>query len=278
MSTTFITDTPERGLQARSRALWEAGDFGVIARYTAPAAAEFVGRLELESGARCLDLACGTGNVACPAARAGCRVTGVDLVGSLVAQARARAAADGLDVEFVEGDVEKLPFPDHAFDVVASMFGIMFAPRPEVAVAEMRRVCRPGGRIALAHWTPEGLIGENFRIVARHVPPAPNAAWPLHWGDEPTVRRLLGHGVSGLTFARRVATIRYPFPPSQAVHFLRQFYGPTLRAFAALDAAGQARLHGELEELFRRRNRATRCDACTELDAEYLEVRGVCSA
>lgn len=278
MSTTFFTATPEQSLRSRNRALWESGDFGVIARYTADAAVEFVGRLGLKPGDRFLDLACGNGNVACPAARAGCRVTGVDLAGRLVAQARERAAAEGLDITFVEGDVEQLPLGAAAFDCVASMFGIMFSPRPEEAVAELLRVCRPGGRVALAHWTPEGLVGENFRIVARHVPPAPNTVWPLQWGEEEIVRRRLGTGVSHVTFERRVARLHYPFPPGQAVHFLRQFYGPTLKAFGALDANGQARLHDELEDLFRRRNGSSRGDTCTELEAEYLEVRAFRSA
>lgn len=278
MSTTYLTASPDHCFRARSRALWDAGDFGVIARYTADAAAEFVGRLGPRPGTRFLDLACGTGNVACPAARAGCRVTGLDLVGNLVAQARLRASAEGLDIAFVEGDVEQLPFADAAFDTVASMFGVMFAPRPEAAVAELLRVCRPGGTVALAHWTPDGLVGENFRIVARHVPPPRGAAHPLQWGDEDTVRRRLGDGVSRVTFERRLARLRYPFPPREVVHFLRQFYGPTLRAFAALDAEGQSRLHAELEDLFRRHNRSSEGSPCTELEAGYLEVRAIRAA
>lgn len=278
MSTTFITATPEQSLRARCQAVWESGDFGVIARYTAEAAAEFVSRLELEPGTRFLDLACGTGNVACPAARAGCRVTGLDSAPRLIAQARVRTAAEGLDAAFVEGDMEELPFPDAAFDGVASMFGVMFAPRPEEALAESLRVCRPGGTVALAHWTPGGLVGEQFRIVSRHVSPVPMTVASLRWGEEETLRRHLGDGVSGVRIERRMARLRYPFPPGQAVHFLRQFYGPTLRAFAALDAEGQKQLHAELEDLFHRHNLSPQGDAGTVLDAEYLEVRATRSS
>jgi SAM-dependent methyltransferase len=273
MSTTYVTATPEQSLRARCRATWEAGDFGHVAKYNEPAAAEFMERLPLAPGLRVLDLACGTGNLAVLAARAGCVTSGLDIASNLIAQARSRAAAQHLAIEYTEGDAEALPYPDARFDLVVSMYGVMFAPRPERAAAEFLRVCRPGGTIALANWTPEGFIGENFRVTGRYVPPPPGANSPLQWGDEAVVRARLGPHVSDLRLARRIARLRYPFRPAQTVDFFRQFYGPTLRAFAALDAADQARLHADLEEMFRKHSHAP--DGVTEVAAEYLEVIAV---
>jgi ubiquinone/menaquinone biosynthesis C-methylase UbiE len=273
MSTTYVTATPEQSLRARCRATWEAGDFGHVAKYNEPAAAEFMERLPLRPGLRVLDLACGTGNLAVLAARAGCSTSGLDIASNLIAQARSRAAVHGLAIEFTEGDAESLPYPPASFDLVISMFGVMFAPRPDQAAAEFLRVCRPGGTIALANWTPEGFIGENFRVTGRHVPPPPGAISPLKWGEEEVVRARLGAHVSDLRFSRRIARLCYPFPPAQTVDFFRQFYGPTLRTFAGLDAASQARLHADLEEMFRQHSQAP--DGVTEVRAEYLEVIAV---
>jgi ubiquinone/menaquinone biosynthesis C-methylase UbiE len=273
MSTTYVTATPEQSLRARCRATWEAGDFGHVAKYNQPAAGEFMARLPLRPGLRVLDLACVTGNLAILAARAGCVTCGLDIATNLIAQARSRAAAERLVIEFTEGDAESLPYPDGSFDLVVSMYGVMFAPRPERATAEFLRVCRPGGTIALANWTPEGFIGENFRVTGRHVPPPAGAISPLQWGDESVVRTRLAPYVTDLRFAPRMARLRYPFRPAQTVDFFRQFYGPTLRTFAALDAAGQSRLHDDLEDMFRRHNRAS--DGVTEVAAEYLEVVAV---
>jgi SAM-dependent methyltransferase len=205
------------------------------------------------------------------AARAGCVTTGIDIAANLILQARARAAAEGLQIDFREGDAEELPLPDASVDAVVSMYGLMFAPRPERAAAEALRVCKPGGMIALANWTPRGFIGENFRRVARHVPSPPCAISPLLWGDEATVRARFGDAVADLKLAHRAARLRYPFSPAQTVDFFRQFYAPTLRAFAALDADGQRKLHADLEEMFATHNRSGVGDA-TEVHAEYLEV------
>jgi SAM-dependent methyltransferase len=271
VSTTFFNATPEQSLRARCKATWEAGDFGVIAKYNDPPAAEFMERLPLRAGMRVLDVACGTGNLAMIAARAGCVTSGIDIAANLILQARARAAVETLEIDFIEGNAEELPLPDASVDLVVSMYGLMFAPRPECAAAEALRVCKPGGMIALANWTPEGLIGEHFQRLARQVPSAANAVSPLLWGDEETVRARFGNEVRDLKMTRRLAKLRYPFSPAQTVDFFRQFYGPTLRAFGALDADGKRRLHADLEELFATRNRSGSSDV-TELDGEYLEV------
>jgi SAM-dependent methyltransferase len=270
MSTTYFSSTPDQALRARCKATWESGDFGIVAKYNDPTAAEFMARLPLQHGRRVLDVACGTGNLAILAARAGCVTTGIDIASNLILQARGRAAADGLDIDFREADAEELPLGDASVDMVVSMYGLMFAPRPERAAAEALRVCRSGGTIALANWTPDGFIGENFRRVARHVPPACSVLSPLLWGDEMTVRARFGDAVTDLRMSRRLAKLRYPFPPAQTVDFFRQFYGPTLRAFAALDRDGQGKLNADLEDMFITHNRAT--DGATEIEAEYLEV------
>ena len=270
MSTTFFNASPDLNLRARSKALWESGDFGVVAKYNEPVAAEFMSRQSLRPGARVLDLACGNGNLAVLAARAGCVANGLDLAANLIAQARCRAQKENLVIEFTEGDAEALPYPDATFDLVVSMFGVMFAPRPERAAAEFLRVCRPGGVIALANWTAEGFVGENLRVVGRHVPPPSGGPSPLQWGNEETVRQRLGAQVAQLRLTRHIARLRYPFGPTQTVNFFRQFYGPTLRAFASLNPDAQGRLHRDLEQMFRDHSRAG--DGVTEVEADYLEV------
>jgi SAM-dependent methyltransferase len=257
-------------LKTRLKSMWMAGDFGEVAKHIETGAEEFIGRLALEAGARVLDVACGSGNLSIPAARAGAVVTGVDIAPNLLEQARARAASEGLKIQFDEGDAEALPYADAAFDVVVSMYGAMFAPRPEVVAAELVRVCRPGGRIAMANWTPEGFIGQMFKVTGRHVPPPPNMPPPVQWGDEETVRERLRDGVAGLQLTRQMCLFKYPFPPAEVVEFFRKYYGPTQRAFAALDADGQAALRGDLERLWAEHNQAA--DGTTHVEGEYLEV------
>ncbi|MEO6801667.1 MAG: class I SAM-dependent methyltransferase, partial [Granulicella sp.] len=173
------------------RTTWMAGDFGVIAKTNAVAAEEYIARLAIPSGARVLDVATGTGNLAIPLARQGAIVTGVDISTNLLAQARDRAAAEGLTATFDEGDAEQLPYPDASFDAVVTMFGAMFAPRPELVGAEFARVLKPGGLLAMANWNPASFTGDMFRATSRHVPPPPGLAPPVLWGDETTVRERL---------------------------------------------------------------------------------------
>jgi SAM-dependent methyltransferase len=260
-------------LKAKLKATWMAGDFGQIARSYAPGAEEFIARLGLKPGQRVLDVACGTGNLSFPAARAGAEVTGVDIAPNLIEQARARASDEGLQLQFDEGDAEQLPYADASFDAVVTMFGAMFAPRPERAAAELLRVCRPGGRVAMANWTPQGFIGQMFRATAEHVTPPPGMPSPVKWGDEETVRERLREGVADLQLTRRLITFNYPFPPPDVVEHFRLYYGPTQRAFAALDADKQAALRHDLEQLWSRHNQAA--DGTTRVDSEYLEVIAV---
>ncbi|HTI99923.1 MAG TPA: methyltransferase domain-containing protein [Dongiaceae bacterium] len=262
-------------LKAGHKATWESGDFGQIARSIEPAAEEFMSRQFLRRGARVLDVACGTGNLAIIAVRQGCVVSGIDIAANLLAQARIRAARGGNHVSFLEADAEALPFANEAFDLAVSMFGVMFAPQPEVAVAELHRVTKPGGRIALANWTPAGFIGSmfnTFKAFSAFLPtPSAGIPSPMAWGDEPTVRARLGKGFANVRLTRHLALMSYPFSPAETVDFFRRYYGPTLRTFALLAPAAQAALHQELVELQTRHNIA-RIPGITEVAAEYLEV------
>jgi SAM-dependent methyltransferase len=257
-------------LKTRLKAMWMAGDFGQVAKHIEIVAEDFIARLALKPGVQLLDVACGSGNLAIPAARAGAIVTGVDIATNLLEQARARAESEGLMIQFDEGDAENLPYDDAAFDAVVSMFGAMFAPRPKLVAVELARVCRSGGRIAMANWTPEGFVGRMFKIGAKYAPPAPNMPAPIKWGEEETVRERLRDGFTDLQLTRRKCQLKSPFPSADVVEFFRTYFGPTQRAFEALDAGGQAALRSDLEQLWSEHNLAT--DNTTDVEGEYLEV------
>lgn len=260
-----------RDIKARQKATWESGDFGQVAIYNRPAAEEFMGRLRIAPGRRVLDAACGSGNLAIIAARHGAVAAGVDFASNLIAQARKRMAAEGLSIDFREGDVEALPFADGEFDAVVSMFGAMFAPRPGIVAAELFRVTKPGGIVALANWTPEGFIGKMFEVFQAHLPPPPSSLPSVMcWGEEATVRRRLERFVD-VQMARRIAVLRYPFPPAGTVEFFRRCYGPTGRAFDLLPPPAQESLRRALVELQSAHNLASD-PGVTEVHAEYLEV------
>jgi ubiquinone/menaquinone biosynthesis C-methylase UbiE len=267
MSTAPDMDT----LKARMKATWMAGDYGTFAKYLEPGALEILEGWQIPPGSRLLDVGCGAGQTAIPAARAGVHVTGVDIATNWLEQARARAAAAGLTIQFDEGDAEQLPYPDASFDVVVSLFGAMFAPRPERVASELTRVCRSGGRIIMVNWTPTGFVGQMFKVIARQVPSPPGVPPAVLWGDETTVRERLSAGIKDLKMTRRVyPSFNYPFTVPQVVEFFRQNYGPMQRAFAALDGGGQETLRNELEQVFAAHNRAA--DDTTALESEYLEV------
>ena len=260
-------------LKARLKTTWMDGNYDYFSRFMESSAVEFLDRLGVEPGSTLLDVACGSGQLALLAARRGASVTGVDIATNAVLAARGRAAAEGLDARFDEGDAEALPYPDARFDVVASLYGAMFAPRPERVAAELLRVCRPGGTIAMGNWTSEGFVGQMFKTFARFIAP-PGMPSPVLWGDESVVRERLGAGVSELKATRVDYRFDYPFAPDGVVEFFRQNYGPTTRAFAALGEAEGAALRSDLIELWTSRNLASD-PARTLVDAEYLEVVGV---
>jgi ubiquinone/menaquinone biosynthesis C-methylase UbiE len=260
-------------LKQRLRASWIAGDFGQIAKLNANEAEGFIARINLKPGMKVLDVACGTGNQSIPAARTGAQVTGLDIAPNLLEQARQRAQAENLKIEFVEGDAEKLPYSAGQFDVVLSMFGAMFAPRPEVVASELKRVCRPGGLIAMGNWTPEGFVGQMFQITARHAPPPPGMQPPSLWGVEKVVAERLATGagkIARLETNKRELLFDYPFGPADAVAFFRKYFGPTQTTFARLDEPAQKALAADLTQHWAKKNLG---DANhTVIKAEYLEV------
>jgi SAM-dependent methyltransferase len=260
-------------LKTKLRATWIAGDFGEIAKAYVSDAEQFVRALNLKPGTRVLDVACGTGNLALPAARIGAVVTGVDIAPNLIEQAREIANREGLTAKFDEGDAENLPYEDGSFDAVITMFGAMFAPRPELTAAELKRVCRSGGLIVMANWTPTGFIGQMFKIVASHVPPPPNVPSPVLWGVEDVVRERLGEGVSSFETSREFVEFKFPFGPVETVEHFKVYYGPTNKAFNSLDENGQNALRRELEQHWTTHNRAT--DGTTLVPSEYLKVTAV---
>lgn len=256
-------------LKSKLHTTWTAGDFGQIAKSYQDGAAEFIGQLNLQPGMRVLDVACGTGNLALPAARAGAVVTGVDIAPNLIEQARVNAENEDLKIQFDVGDAENLPYDEASFDAVVTMFGAMFAPRPELAAAELKRVCRSGGNIVMANWTPAGFVGQMFKLNGKYVPP-PNMPSPVLWGDETSVKERLKDGIAGLKMTRRKITFKFPFSPVEVVEHFRTYFGPTQMAFKNLDDIGQAALRHDLEELWTEYNQAT--DGTIEVESEYLEV------
>ena len=272
MESTEMT-TEMQALKSKLRGMWIAGDFGEIAKSIEAGAEEFVARLDLKPGMRVLDVACGTGNLAMPAAHAGADVTGIDIAPNLIEQAQARAANERLEARFDVGDAEALPYDDASFDVVMTMFGAMFAPRPDVTATELIRVCKPGGVIAMANWTPEAFTGQMFKTNAKHVPPPPGMPSPILWGTEDAVRERLADGISDLQMTRRTITFTYPFGAREVVEHFRKYFGPTQKAFESLDAEEQNALRKDLEQLWTENNQAT--DGTTQVESEYLEVRAV---
>lgn len=262
-------------LKARLKATWMDGNYDYFSRFMESSAVEFLDRVGVRPGSRVLDVACGSGQLALVAARRGAKVTGVDIAVNSIEAARARAAAEGLAARFDEGDAEALPYRDASFDLVASIYGAMFAPRPELVASELVRVCRPGGIIAMGNWTRAGFVGRMFGVLARHVPP-PDMPAPVLWGDERVVRERLGTGVSDLRLTRVSYRFNYPFGPPDLVDFFRQNFGPVRRAFAALDEGEREKLRNDLVSHWASHNQANGSSARhTVVDAEYLQVVGI---
>lgn len=257
------------------RASWMAGDFGVVAKTISGEAEAFVERLKIPSGAQVLDVACGTGNLAIPLARRGAVVTGVDIAPNLLLQARERAAHQGLAITFDEGDAEQLPYADASFDAVVSMFGAMFAPRPEVVASELARVLKPGGLLAMANWNPESFTGAMFRVTSRHLPPPPRVVPPVLWGDDATVRQRLAGKFTGIETEIVPIEFNLPMNPTGAVAFFRKYFGPTQVAFSRLDEAGQASLAADLEALWTAGNEAADPSSQTLIQNQYRQVTAI---
>ena len=256
-------------IKERMHKIWTSGDFARIGNRIVIVGESLCEAVDLRSGEEVLDVATGSGNTAISAARRFCAVRGMDLDPESIEHARGRAGVEGMDIAFEVGDAEALSYPDASFDVVLSTFGVMFCPDQEKAAGELLRVCRSGGRIGLANWTPDGFIGNMLRTVGRHVPPPPGIKPPPLWGTEERLRELFGEGVASLQTTRRTYNFRYP-SAEHFVEWFREYYGPTVRAFAALEPEGQRALAADLRELCESWN--TSGDATLVVPSDYLEV------
>ena len=256
-------------IKGRQQKAWSAGDYGKVGVTLLMIAELLAEAVDLHPGQRVLDVASGNGNTSLAAARRFCEVVGIDYVPMLLDEGRERAKADGLAVDFREGDAEALPFPDASFDVVLSTIGVMFAPNQEKAAAELLRVVRPGGKIGMANWVPDGYVGDLFRTMGKYVSPPSGLKPPFRWGTEEGVRELLGDGVSSLEIRRRSFVWRFP-SARHHVEFMRGYYGPLQKAFETLDEQGQKALEEGLISVVEHYNRSG--DATAVWPADYLEL------
>jgi ubiquinone/menaquinone biosynthesis C-methylase UbiE len=272
MSAVISTPPPVTDLaaaKARQQIAWSAGNYAVVGTTLQIVGETLCESLDLRSGARVLDVAAGNGNATLAAARRWCDVVSTDYVGALLEAGRARAVAEGLTPRFQEADAEALPFADASFDVVLSIFGVMFTPHQEQAARELARVCRPGGRIGLANWTPESFIGQIFKTIGRYVPPAPGVKSPALWGTQSRLQELFGGSIKSLRAVSREFNFRYR-SPQQWIEVFRSYYGPINKTYAALDSQGQANLTRDLLALIARGNRSG--DETVVVPSEYLEI------
>ena len=267
---TATTALDLEAVKAKQQATWASGDYHQIAAAIPLISERLADAADLRAGSRVLDVAGGSGNTALAAARCGADVVSLDYVPSLLERSQERAKSEGLAYETVVGDAESMPFDDASFDAVVSVVGVMFAPDHERAAAELLRVCRPGGTIALASWAPDSFIGDLFRTTAKHVPPPAGLQPPGLWGTEDHVRSLLGDGVTDLRAERLIYTFRYR-SPEHFVAVFREYYGPTHKAFAALDDAGRDALAADLTALVARTDRLSGEDAIA-VPADYLQI------
>lgn len=268
-------DSTPDPIKARNKATWEDGDYARFATYMEAGAIEILDSWRLPPGQRLLDIGCGAGQTAIPAARLGHRVVGVDIAENLIDHANARARAEGLDARFDVGDAEALPYADNSFDAVITLIGAMFAPRPDRVAQEIARVLRPGGRLYMANWTPRSMPAQMFKCVAAVTPPPPGFVSPALWGDEDTATARLAEHFGDLRLTRKTyPRWHYPFDAHGIVNVFRSHFGPVKRAFDALadDPEAQAQLHQQLHDVYRR-NCATHPDGTTTITGgEYLEI------
>jgi ubiquinone/menaquinone biosynthesis C-methylase UbiE len=258
-----------KALKARQQVAWSAGDYAVVGTTLQIVGEELCEAMDVRAGQSVLDVAAGNGNVALAAARRWCNVIATDYVPSLLERARERAAAERLDIEFREADAEALPFKPETFDAVVSTFGVMFVADHARAAAELVRVCKRGGKIGLANWTPTGFIGQLFKTIGAHVPPAPGARSPALWGTRAHLEELFDASNTSIETVQRTFVFRYR-SPAHWLDVFKRYYGPVLKTFAALEPAAQDALQRDLLALMERFNRAG--DGTIVIPSEYLEV------
>ena len=256
-------------VKTRQQAAWSTGNYAVVGTTLQIVGENLCEALDLRAGSRVLDVAAGNGNATLAAARRWCDVTSTDYVASLLESGRARAQAEGHTIVFQEADAENLPFPDASFDVVMSTFGVMFTPNQDKAASEMARVCKPGGRIGLANWTPESFIGQLFKTIGKYIPPAPGVKSPGLWGTKARLEELFGKTAKEIHTTSRQFTFRYA-SPAHWIEVFRTYYGPMNKTFGALDAEKQAAFTRDLLALMESGDRSG--DGTLVLPSEYLEV------
>ncbi|MGZ5899359.1 MAG: class I SAM-dependent methyltransferase [Reyranella sp.] len=270
LNQTAAPPAPDLGaIKVRQQGAWSSGDYAVVGSTLQIVGEELCEALDLRAGQRVLDIAAGNGNVSLAAARRWCEVTSTDYVPALLARGKARAAANGLAIAFQEADAEALPFADAAFDAVVSTFGVMFTPDQDRAAAEMMRVCRPGGKLGLGNWTPQGFIGQMFKTLGQYLPPPAGSKSPALWGTRERLAELFGDGAASIKAEPRQFMFRYR-SPSHFLDVFATYYGPVLKALAALDNDRRASLLADLQALIGRLNRAD--DGTMVVPGEYLEV------
>jgi SAM-dependent methyltransferase len=259
-------------IKSKMKATWEDGDYASFATYMEQGAVEILDGWNVSPGQRLLDVGCGSGQTAIPAARRGLYVTGIDIAENLIEHARKRARAEGLVARFDQGDAEELPYADASFDVAMTLIGAMFAPRPERVVAEFARVVRSGGKLYMANWTPYGMPARMFKCVAAYVPTPPGFIPPVLWGDEDTVRQRLDSHFTDIRLSRKTyPQWHYSCTPAELVGFFRRHFGPVKRAFDTVDVQAQQRLSRELEQIYADSSETSN-GVLTITGGEYLEV------
>jgi SAM-dependent methyltransferase len=272
MSAIISTPPPAVDLAAvktRQQAAWSTGNYAVVGTTLQIVGENLCEALDLRSGARVLDVAAGNGNATLAAARRWCNVTSTDYVSSLLESGRARAQAEGHTIQFQEADAENLPFPDASFDVVMSTFGVMFTPNQDKAASELARVCKPGGKIGLANWTPESFIGHLFKTIGKYIPPAPGVKSPALWGTKARLEELFAETAQEIRTTGLEFVFRYR-SPAHWIEIFRTYYGPMNKTFGTLGVEDQAAFTGDLLALIEARNRSG--DRTLVLPSEYLEV------
>jgi SAM-dependent methyltransferase len=256
-------------LKARQQTAWSSGNYAIVGSTLQIVGEELCEALDITAGSKVLDVAAGNGMASLAAARRWCDVTSTDYVPALLERGQARAAAEGMSIEFKVADAESLPFDDNSFDTVLSTFGVMFTPNQDRAAAELMRVCKPKGKIGLANWTPEGFIGQVFKTLGKYLPPPAGAKSPALWGTSARLTEMFDADARSIRAESRLFKFRYRSP----AHFLdvfKTYYGPVLKAFAALDPAKQEELHNDLHALIVRMNRSG--DGTMVVPSEYLEI------
>jgi SAM-dependent methyltransferase len=258
-----------QAVKMRQQGAWSSGDYAVVGTTLQIVGESLCEALDLRSGQSVLDVAAGNGNAALAAARRWCEVTATDYVAALLDRARERAQAERLEIAFREADAEALPFEDAAFDAVISTFGVMFTADHDRAAAELVRVCKRGGKIGLANWTPDGFIGQLFKTIGKYVAPAAGTRSPALWGTRPRITEVFGAHAASLTIEPRHFVFRYR-SPAHWIAVFKTYYGPLLKTFAALPPAEQVALEHDVTELIAKFNRAT--DGSAVIPSEYLEI------